>query len=123
MRYELKHDKLAAQVYDLASTEAKARRKAESIYQMYEEIGSIRKFTEEELQYLSQFQGVLHPPDQLMAMIIESRNALGIIRKEAEDRERIRLEREKELLERGKAATKKNFLGDRDCRRCGSSPP
>ena len=102
MRFELKHDKLAAQVYDLASTEAKARRKAESIYQMYEEIGTLRLFTEEELGYLGQFLPVLRPKDSLQRLIQESKKDLGRARREADERERARLEREKELIERSK---------------------
>lgn len=100
MRYELKHDKLAAQIYNLASTEAKARRKAENIYHMYDEIGATRLFTQEELEYLAQFQAVLRPKEHLIALIGKSKEELNRARREAEERERARLEREKELVKK-----------------------
>lgn len=103
MRYELKHDKLAAQIYELASTEAKARRKAENIYHMYDEIGANRLLTAEELDYLAQFQPILRPKESLLALIEKSRKELGRARQEAEAKERARLEREKELVKRVKA--------------------
>jgi uncharacterized protein (TIGR02145 family) len=100
MRYELKHDKLAIQIYDLASSEAKARRKAENIYQMYQEIGATRLFTEEELEYLTQFQPVLRPRESLTAIIEKSKEALNRARREAEEKEKERLAREKLLIKR-----------------------
>ncbi len=103
MRYELKHDKLAAQIFNLASTEAKARRKAENIYHLYDEIGATRLFTEEELEYLAHFQSVLRPKDNLLALIEESRKELTRTQREEEERERERLEREKELVRKAKA--------------------
>ena len=93
MRYELKHDKLAAQIYNLASTEAKARRKAENIYFMYDEIGATRLFTEEELEYLAQFQPVLRPKDSLLSLIEESKKELSRAQREEEEKERERLDR------------------------------
>jgi len=107
MRYELKHDKLAAQIYELASTEAKARRKAENIYHMYDEIGAGRLFTGEELEYLAQFQPILRPKESLLDVIEESKKELGRARQEAEARERERLEREKELVKKIKGRQKK----------------
>ena len=102
MRYELKHDKLAAQIYELASVEAKARRKAENIYHLYEEIGSSRLFTQEELDYLSQFQLVMRPTDDLMEIIEKSKKELNRVKLLEEQKERERLEREKELVKRVK---------------------
>ncbi|MCB0594542.1 MAG: hypothetical protein H6557_22020 [Lewinellaceae bacterium] len=102
MRYELKHDKLAAQIYNLASTEAKARRKAENIYFMYDEIGATRLFTEEELEYLAQFQPVLRPKDSLLSLIEESKKELSRAQREEEEKERERLDREKELVRKVK---------------------
>ncbi|MCB0548907.1 MAG: hypothetical protein KDD19_15110 [Phaeodactylibacter sp.] len=102
MRYELKHDKLAAQIYNLASTEAKARRKAENIYHMYDEIGAARLFTQEELDYLARFQSVLRPKENLLAIIEKSKQELSRAQREAEAREKERLEREKELVQKVK---------------------
>lgn len=107
MRFELKHDKLAVQVYELASSEAKARRKAEGIYQMYEDIGLSRLFTQEELEYLLQFQPILRPKDSLGKLILKSKVELGQARKVAEEKERALWEREKELIERAKVRQKR----------------
>ena len=106
MRYELKHDKLAMQIYGLVSVEAKARRKAENVYHLYEEIGDTRHFTEEELAYLAQFLSVLRPSETLQRHIAQSKEELNKARQAEEDRERVRLEREKELVARVKARQK-----------------
>lgn len=103
MRHELKHDKLAAQIYELASAEAKARRKAEHVYQLYQEIGSSRLFTEEELEYLARFQMVSRPKEGLVAIIQKSKEDLERVRRKAEREEKARLEREKELINRVRA--------------------
>lgn len=103
MRHELKHDKLAAQIYELASAEAKTRRKAEHVYQLYQEIGTSRLFTEEELEYLSRFQMVLRPKENLLELIRKSKKELELVRKRAEREEKARLEREKELVNRVRA--------------------
>ena len=58
MRYELKHDKLAAQIFVQASAAAKLRRRAGEVYTLYEEIGSQHPFSLDELQYLQQFLSV-----------------------------------------------------------------
>lgn len=102
MRYELKHDKLAAQIYDLVSIEAKTRRKAEGIYQIYEEIGIHRHFTEEEIEYLAQFQHALRPKASLLVYITESKNRLNREKRIADQKERAQWEREKELIERNR---------------------
>lgn len=107
MRYELKHDKLALQIYELVSVEAKARRKAENIYHLYDEIGATRLFTAEELEYLAQFQPVLRPNERLLALIGESKKEVNRSRQEEEDRERARLEREKELVNKIKTRQKR----------------
>ncbi|MCB0632273.1 MAG: FISUMP domain-containing protein [Saprospiraceae bacterium] len=110
MRYEIKHDKLAAQVFNKASSEAKARRKAASIYQMYEEIGANRRFNKEDLEYIARFQSVLGPSKQLLALIDESKKELGRAQREAEEQERIRLKREQELIEKGKMRQRNTWL-------------
>lgn len=106
MRYELKHDKLAMQIYGLVSVETKARRKAENVYHLYEEIGHTRHFTEEELAYLGQFLPVLRPSENLQRHLAQSKEELNRARQEEEARERARLEREKELIARVKARQK-----------------
>jgi len=65
MRYELKHDKLAAQIFLRASAAAKARRRAEEVYAFYTEIASKRLLTAEELDYLGPFATVLQVPEEL----------------------------------------------------------
>ena len=110
MRYELKHDKLALQIYELVSVEAKARRKAENIYHLYDEISTARLFTEEELEYLAQFQPVLRPNERLLTAIGESKKELNRTRQEEAEREMARLEREKELLKRVKVRQKRISL-------------
>jgi len=65
MRYELKHDKLAAQIFLRASAAAKARRRAEEVYAFYTEIASKRFLTAEELDYLGPFATVLQVPEEL----------------------------------------------------------
>jgi hypothetical protein len=76
MRYELKHDKLAAQIFVRASAAAKARRRAGEIYGLYAEIGAERLFSADELLYLQQFLQVLAPSDQLQQYILQSQKGI-----------------------------------------------
>lgn len=88
MRYELKHDKLAAQIFVRASAAAKARRRAAEVYVLYTEKN--RLLTIEELEDLAPFLPVLSPPPALQQLMERSR--AGIREKEAA--EKVRLERE-----------------------------
>ena len=76
MRYELKHDKLAAQIFVRASAAAKARRRAGEIYGLYEDFGAKRLFSADELLYLQQFLQVLAPSDQLQQYILQSQKGI-----------------------------------------------
>lgn len=90
MRFELKHDKLAARVSERASAAAKARRRADSAYRHYLDIGRLRLLTAQELQDLEGYTTFLPPPGEL-SHIIERSQARFIADQE---RERQRLERE-----------------------------
>lgn len=97
MRYELKHDKLAAQIFFRASAAAKARRRAAEIYALYLEIGSQRLLTNEELDYLGQFLALLNPDEQLLSLIDKSRSAIR--EQEEEEKRQLAAElNEKQLL-------------------------
>lgn len=85
MRYELKHDKLAPQIFLRASAAAKARRRAKEIYVLYSEIAELRLLTAEELEYLGSFASVMPPPNDLQKVISLSRDKL---RDEADSKRR-----------------------------------
>ncbi|MDX2069834.1 MAG: hypothetical protein SFV55_15505 [Haliscomenobacter sp.] len=88
MRYELKHDKLAAQIFVRASAAAKARRRAAEVYVLYTEKN--RLLTVEELEDLAPFLPVLSPPPALQQLMERSRDSI----REKEAAEKVRLERE-----------------------------
>lgn len=88
MRYELKHDKLAAQIFVRASAAAKARRRAAEVYVLYTEKN--RLLTIEELEDLAPFLPVLSPPLELQQLMERSRASI----REREEAEKVRLERE-----------------------------
>ncbi|AEE52424.1 WD40 repeat domain-containing protein [Haliscomenobacter hydrossis] len=97
MRYELKHDKLAAQIFFRASAAAKARRRAAEIYALYLEIGTQRLLTNEELDYLGQFLALLNPDEHLLSLIDRSRSAIR--EQEEEEKKQLAAElNEKQLL-------------------------
>ena len=83
MRYELKHDKLAAQIFLRASAAAKARRRAEEVYAFYGEIAANRLLSAEELDDLSPFTTVLQIPEELKQAMDKARQKI----REAEEAE------------------------------------
>lgn len=110
MRYELKHDKLAAQIFLRASASAKARRRAAEVYALYEEIGAERSLSAEELKYLAQFVAVLAAPPALQALMERSQAELDA--RTAAEKERLEAElREKQaLLEQAQQQRKRATL-------------
>lgn len=108
MRYELKHDKLAAQIFVRASAAAKARRRAAEVYVLYTEKN--RLLTIEELEDLAPFLPVLSPPLELQQLMERSRDSI----REKEAAEKVRLERELQekqgLLEQSQQQRKRATL-------------
>jgi len=108
MRYELKHDKLAAQIFVRASAAAKARRRAAEVYVLYAE--KKRLLTVEELEDLAPFLPVLSPPPELQELMERSRASI----REKEAAEKVRLERELQekqgLLEQAEQQRKRATL-------------
>jgi formylglycine-generating enzyme required for sulfatase activity len=83
MRYELKHDKLAAQVFQRASVLAKNRRRASEVYKLYAEEG--HKLNEDDLDRLAEFLPVLEPPDSIKAAIQVAKDEIAKKQKEKID--------------------------------------
>lgn len=98
VRYEVAHDLLAKQVFARFSAEETARRKADSIYKIYKEIGRSRTLTKEDLETLMEYVRVLPPDEELKEFIALGRLAV----RQEEEAERVRLEeelkRQQELL-------------------------
>ena len=107
MRYELKHDKLAAQIFLRASAAAKARRRAEEVYAFYGEIAAKRLLTAEELDYLSPFATVLQIPEELKQAMDKGREKI----REAKEAEMNKIKeqeaKEKKLREEAETALAK----------------
>lgn len=110
MRYELKHDKLAAQIFLRASSAAKARRRAAEVYALYEEIGAERSLSTEELKYLAQFVAVLAAPPALQALMERSQAELDARTAAEKDRLEAELREKQGLLEQAQQQRKRATL-------------
>ena len=104
MRYELKHDKLAAQIFLRASAAAKARRRAEEVYAFYTEIASKRLLTAEELDYLGPFATVLEAPEELGQAMEKSREKIREMLDAELTKAKAQEAKEKQLREKAETA-------------------
>ena len=98
MKYELIHDRIAQQVYDKSSADAKARRKVEQLiagkYNFYKERGQ-GLLSQDDLDIIRPYVTLVNIPPEQLEYIEASQKELD----RQLEQERERLEREKQLLQ------------------------
>lgn len=101
MKYELKHDRLAEQVFDKASAESKARRRLEMrlllAYERYQESGQRILLRREDLEEWRLFADVVELSPAVSGFVRNSEEELERQEWEAEQERRRELEKERRL--------------------------